>query len=112
MNPDELQQKITDLVNYNPGSEAEWVERIKSEPTEVISGAMYKWADGGGVSTGHTKANLRESANAILQSRLTDQITSTMTKLNNSARWLTWIGIGLTLIGAVYALRQLLEIGT
>ena len=93
--------KIKSLVDFTPSSAAEWVERLKTESTDVVAGAIYSWQGGGGVSAGpDPKAARREAAHAILEARFTEQ-------LEKSAARLQLIGIGVALAGVFVAAVQL-----
>lgn len=99
MNAKEL--KIKGLADFAPSSAAEWVERVKAEPADVVAGAIYSWQGGGGVSAGpDPKAARREAARAIIETRLTEQ-------LEKSAARLQLIGIGVALAGVFVAVVQI-----
>jgi hypothetical protein len=117
VNPTELQQSIVELVDFAPTPESEWVAKVDAAAVQVIAGAILHWRGGGGVTNvPDPLASRREAAQAILQARLSNQVTDAASKLHvtinsyqeKSSRQTAWV---LLLTGAIVALTLMTLVG-
>ncbi len=93
MKRDEIERQASEIFNLwnNPD---EFLESLRNLSPEVIAAVMAKLASTG--ETGQKFNALRDSCNAILQSKLSLGIITTMERLDKAATFLAWVGIVLT----------------
>ena len=89
MSPEELQRAISELsegvVSAGPKPDAQWVECLMAAPNEVIIGAIAQWVGHTGVTQGPDPlASRRDAAQALLQARLSTELSFELERLRNS----------------------------
>ena len=95
MNDAEIDRSAYEILTYREKSD-EFLNKVRNAPPEIIAAVMADLA-----STGATGAMLvakRDACNAILQSKLSSNIITTMERLDKSATFLAGVGIVLTLV--------------
>jgi hypothetical protein len=83
----DLQAQIEELVKFPDKPAANWVARVRSAPDDVIAGAMLMWTPpGGGLSAnpGDPAVVKRETAHAILVTRLSERALESNIRLRNT----------------------------
>ena len=114
MSPEELQKAISELsegvVSPGPKPNPQWVERLMAAPNEAIIGAIAQWVGHTGVTQGPDPlASRRDAAQALLQARLSTQLSFELERLRNSidefarkssrqTRWLIWLTVGIAIL--------------
>jgi hypothetical protein len=110
MNIDELEVEIKELIDLPVQPKSEWVQKFECASESAISGAILHWSKSGGIVVGaDSSVNKREAAAAILQSRLTSKVTSTMEQLDKSASKISTVGLILAIVGVVIGVIQILK---
>ena len=90
-------QKLKELANNDIGDiSSEWTMSLQNEEPILIS-TIIAWLGYSGMRGDRFDA-LRDSASSILYTQFTDQLISTMKKLDKSSSNLTTVGIVLSVI--------------
>jgi|ERR1700693_895515 len=95
MSTDSLQAKIQATLNLRANPE-ELVRALKSADNDTLYALVSRTGYTG--SIGAEYEAVRETALAIHQARLTDNLVATMTRLNESATILYWVGIAVAIV--------------
>lgn len=97
-----LENEIQELINFPINDKSAWVTKFKNASSDAISGAILHWQASSGISSGPDQYSAkREAAHSILQSKLTEKITSTMLQLDKSANLVAIVGVVLAVISTV-----------
>ena len=95
MSTDSLQARIQEILNLR-GNPAELVRVLKGSENDMLYALISRTGYTG--SIGAEYEAVRETALAIHQARLADNLVVTMTRLNQSATILYWVGIAVAIV--------------
>jgi len=90
MTQESLQTQIQTILNLEQ-TPTNLISKLKETDTDTLYALISQTGATG--TTGAKHEAIREKATAILQARLTDNLVTTMKKLNRTATILYWVGI-------------------